>query len=136
VISSGDNDRPSSSSTTAGTDRKEQPIGTSSTTTISDKTVTTVTVNDATLEKMLDSKGGNATIAIPVNTGADVVVIATPTNYDDMKCSFDTSTIESVLHDITKYSPNAIVVIRSTVPVGYTENVSRKYDISNMLFCP
>ena len=66
----------------------------------------------------------------------DYVVIATPTNYDSEKNFFDTSSIEAVLSIIEKKCPDTTVVIKSTIPVGYTESISKKFKISNILFSP
>ncbi len=67
---------------------------------------------------------------------SDFVVIATPTNYDDEKNFFDTSSIESVLQLVEANNPDCTVVIKSTVPVGYTEEISAKYKIKNILYSP
>ncbi len=67
---------------------------------------------------------------------ADFVVIATPTNYDPVKNFFDTSHVEEVIELVMKVNPHAIMVIKSTVPVGYTESVSEKYSCGNILFAP
>ena len=68
--------------------------------------------------------------------GADFVVIAAPTNYDSQKNFFDTSAVESVIELVIKYNPEAIIVIKSTIPVGFTEKVRAKYNCKNIIFSP
>lgn len=67
---------------------------------------------------------------------AKFVVIAAPTNYDSQKNFFDTSAVENVIELVLKYNPNAIMVIKSTIPVGYTESIRKKYNCENIIFSP
>lgn len=85
-------------------------------------------------EKQLDLK---ATLdAKSAYTNADMVIIATPTNYDSEKNFFDTSAVESVIKLVMNYNPEAIMVIKSTVPVGYTEQIREKTGSKNIIFSP
>lgn len=68
--------------------------------------------------------------------GAEFVVIAAPTNYDTQKNFFDTSAVETVIDLVMKYNPNAVMVIKSTIPVGYTESIRKKTGSENILFSP
>lgn len=70
------------------------------------------------------------------HTGADFVIIATPTNYDEATNYFDTSTVEFVMRDVHRLNPDATMVVKSTVPVGYIEDVRRRLGIDNVIFSP
>lgn len=68
--------------------------------------------------------------------GAEFIIVSTPTNYDPQKNYFDTSSVETVLKDICRISPEATVVIKSTVPVGYTESIREQFQNKNIMFSP
>ena len=76
------------------------------------------------------------TDAAAAYTGADIIVVSTPTNYDPQTNYFDTSSVEAVLELAGRYAPGALVVIKSTVPVGYTRSVRRKFGDNNSIFSP
>ena len=85
-------------------------------------------------EKPLQLKA--TTNAAEAYKDADFVIIATPTNYDPVKNYFDTTHVEEVIELVMQVNPNAIMVIKSTIPVGYTENVRKKYGCDNIIFAP
>ena len=96
-------------------------------------------IQDEYIEKYLAEKELNLTATLDAESAykdADYVVIAAPTNYDSKKNFFDTSAVESVIELVLKYNPNALMVIKSTIPVGYTESVREKYNAKNLLFSP
>ena len=96
-------------------------------------------IQDDYIEKYLAEKDLNLEATLDAKyaySDADFVVIAAPTNYDSKKNFFDTSAVESVIELVLKYNPNAILVIKSTIPVGYTESVRKKYNTSNIIFSP
>lgn len=96
-------------------------------------------IQDDYIEKYLAEKDLNLEATLDAEYAykdADFVVIAAPTNYDSKKNFFDTSAVESVIELVLKYNPNAIMVIKSTIPVGYTESVRKKYNTSNIIFSP
>ncbi|MBE5883529.1 MAG: nucleotide sugar dehydrogenase [Lachnospiraceae bacterium] len=94
---------------------------------------------DKEIEEYLQTKELNlqaTTDAEFAYSDADYVIISTPTNYDPQKNYFDTSSVEQVIQLVMKYNPNAIMVIKSTVPVGYTISVREKFQCDNILFSP
>ncbi len=96
-------------------------------------------IQDEYIEKYLAEKELDLTATLDAETAykdADFVVIAAPTNYDSQKNFFDTSAVESVIELVLKTNPNAIMVIKSTIPVGYTASVRAKYHCDNIIFSP
>ena len=96
-------------------------------------------IQDEYIEKYLSEKELNLTATLDGKAAyknADYVVIAAPTNYDSKKNYFDTSAVESVIELVLDVNPNAIMVIKSTIPVGYTESVRKKYNTRNIIFSP
>ena len=96
-------------------------------------------IQDDYIEKYLSEKCLDLTATLDGETAyknADYVVIAAPTNYDSKKNYFDTSAVEAVIELVLKVNPNAIMVIKSTIPVGYTNSVREKYHTSNIIFSP
>lgn len=96
-------------------------------------------IQDDYIEQYLSEKDLNLTATMDAETAykdADFVVIATPTNYDPVKNYFDTRHVEEVIEIVMKVNSKAIMVIKSTIPVGYTENIRAKYKCDNILFAP
>lgn len=94
---------------------------------------------DKEIEEYLENHNLNLTATIDAETAyskAEFVIIATPTNYDPEKNYFDTSSVENVIETVLKVNPNAIMLIKSTVPVGYTKEIRAKYKTDNILFSP
>lgn len=96
-------------------------------------------IQDEYIEKYLAEKNLDLTATLDAKTAyenAEFVVIAAPTNYDSKKNFFDTSAVESVIKLVAEYNPNAVMVIKSTVPVGYTESIREKIGCKNIIFSP
>lgn len=96
-------------------------------------------IQDEYIEKYLAEKELDLTATMDAEAAysdADFVVIAAPTNYDSKKNFFDTSTVESVIQQVIQYNPDAIMVIKSTIPVGYTASVREKFHCDNIIFSP
>ncbi len=96
-------------------------------------------IQDEYIEKYLAEKDLNLTATLDAEVAykdADFVVIAAPTNYDSKKNFFDTSAVEAVIKLVIQYNPDAIMVIKSTIPVGFTASVREKYHCDNIIFSP
>lgn len=96
-------------------------------------------IQDEYIEKYLKEKDLNLTATLDAKSAysnADFVVIATPTNYDSKKNFFDTSAVETVIKLVLECNPSAIMVIKSTIPVGYTKTIRKKFNTDNIIFSP
>lgn len=96
-------------------------------------------IQDEYIEKYFAEKELDLTATLDAESAyrdADFVIIAAPTNYDSQKNFFDTSAVESVIQLVNKYNPNAVMVIKSTIPVGFTVSVREKYNSKNIIFSP
>ena len=96
-------------------------------------------IQDAEIESYLATRTLDLTATLDKEAAyrdAQMVVIATPTNYDDERNFFDTSCVEDVIETVLRVNPGAMMVIKSTVPVGYTDSVRKKYGIDNIIFSP
>lgn len=96
-------------------------------------------IQDEYIEKYLSEKQLNLIATLDAKMAyseADYVVIAAPTNYDSRTQHFDTSAVEAVIKLVMEYNPNSIMVIKSTIPVGYTESIRKKFNSNNILFSP
>ncbi|MBR5237408.1 MAG: nucleotide sugar dehydrogenase [Paludibacteraceae bacterium] len=96
-------------------------------------------IQDEYIEKFFVEKHLNLTATLDAEkaySDAEFVVIAAPTNYDPQKNFFDTSAVENVIQLVMKYNPNAVMVIKSTIPVGFTANVRQKYNTDKIIFSP
>lgn len=96
-------------------------------------------IQDDYIEKYLAEKELDLTATLDGESAyknADFVIIAAPTNYDNRKNFFDCSAVEAVIDLVTKTNPNAMMIIKSTIPVGYTKNVRKKFNTKNLIFSP
>ena len=96
-------------------------------------------IQDDYIEKYLSEMDLDLTATLDGESAykdADFIVIAAPTNYDSKKNYFDTSAVEAVIELVLKVNPNAVMVIKSTIPVGFTSSVRKKYNTSNIIFSP
>ena len=96
-------------------------------------------IQDDYIEKYLAEKDLDLTATMDAEAAysdADFVVIAAPTNYDSKKNFFDTSAVEAVIKLVIQYNPEAIMVIKSTIPVGYTASIREKFHCDNIIFSP
>lgn len=96
-------------------------------------------IEDAEIEKYLNCKSLNFKATLnnfEAYSGAEIVIIATPTDYDSETNCFNTKSIESVVHDVIAVNPDALMVIKSTVPVGYTSNLRKATGSNNLIFSP
>lgn len=96
-------------------------------------------IQDEYIEKYLAEKELDLTATLDAKeaySNADFVIIAAPTNYDSLKNSFDTSAVETVIKLVMQYNPNAVMVIKSTIPVGYTASIREKLGSKNIIFSP
>ena len=97
------------------------------------------TVADTEIENFLKTKNLTLRATLDKNLAyddADFIVVATPTNYDSASNYFDTSSVDSVIYDAIKHNPNAFIVIKSTIPVGYTKSLQEKYKTKRIIFSP
>src|SRR5699024_4190359 len=94
---------------------------------------------DPDIEQLLREKQLNLRATLEANeafTNAKYVIVATPTNYDPEANYFDTSSVETVIEQVLQINPDATIVIKSTIPVGYTKEVNEKFQTNNVIFSP
>ena len=96
-------------------------------------------IQDGEIEEYLSSKDLNLMATLDSKKaieGSKFIIISTPTNYDEQRNYFDTSTVENAIENVLKYNRDALIIIKSTIPVGYIENIRKKYNIDNVIFSP
>ena len=96
-------------------------------------------IQDEYIEKFFREKELNLTATLDADAAykeAEFVIIAAPTNYDSQKNFFDTSAVETVIKQVMQINPNAVMVIKSTIPVGFTESIRKKLGTENVIFSP
>ncbi len=96
-------------------------------------------IQDVEIERYLKEKALNLTATLDARTAyaqAEMIVVSTPTNYDPQKNYFDTSSVEAVVSMVKEVNPDAVLIIKSTVPVGYTQQISEEFGMKNILFSP
>ena len=96
-------------------------------------------IKDEYIEKFFKEKNLNLTATLDYKKafeGAEYIIISTPTNYDDEKNHFDTSSVEDIIEKVIKLNLNATMIVKSTIPVGYIESIKKKYKINNIIFSP
>lgn len=96
-------------------------------------------IRDEYIQKYFDEKDLNLKATLDYKEafeGAEFIIISTPTNYDDIKNHFDTSSVEDIIEKVISMNMNTTIVIKSTIPVGYVDSIKRKYGINNIFFSP
>lgn len=96
-------------------------------------------IDDADIKDYLDTKELNYRATLDKEqafSNAEIVIVATPTNYDPVSNYFDTSSVEAVILDVNKFNPDALIVVKSTIPIGFTEGIKSKLGVNTVVFSP